>query len=139
MGLFSKEKKTIDPNSMTPIQVITHLFVLIQISDNQISYEEKLSWLSSIKTLFPDMSEERANFFYDEATELLNTLDTTKKDAYLEKILNVIPQIISKDLTDKLGPEISTLIKSDGIIMTSEIEIAKKINTKLSIDINVNE
>lgn len=139
MGLFNKEKKMIEPHSMTPIQIITHLFVLIQISDNQISYEEKLSWLTSIKNLFPDMSEERADFFYDEATEVVNSFDIKRKDIYLEKVMTEIPKITSQEIIDKLGQEISDLIKSDGIIMTSEIEIAKKINNKLHIDININE
>ena len=65
MGFFSsKEKSEInDPNNMSPLEAVTHLFASIQIADQQASYEEKESWINAITKLFPEHQRiEQRNF-----------------------------------------------------------------------------
>ena len=66
MGFFSSKKKSEinDPNNMSPLEAVTHLFASIQIADQQASYEEKESWINAITKLFPEHSEDRAEKFF---------------------------------------------------------------------------
>ena len=85
MGFFRSKKKSEvnDPNNMSPLEALTHLFAAIQIADNIASYEEKESWISAITQLFPEHSEERAEKYFSEAHDALSIQnDVERKLAY---------------------------------------------------------
>ena len=50
-----------------------------------------------------------------------------------------IKDLLSNEQTQALGPKLSQLIEADGIVMTSEMEIAKLVETHLGISISVDE
>ena len=84
MGFFSSKKKSEinDPNNMSPLEAVTHLFASIQIADQQASYEEKESWINAITKLFPEHSEDRAEKFFAEAHMFLQ-LKTQKNEVII--------------------------------------------------------
>ena len=47
MGIFSSSRKEEinQPDEMSPLEAVTHLFAAIQIADQQASFEEKESWI----------------------------------------------------------------------------------------------
>ena len=47
--------------------------------------------------------------------------------------------MLSAEQIQVLGPKITDLIETDGIVMTAEMEIAKLVETQLGISISVNE
>ena len=47
--------------------------------------------------------------------------------------------LLNTEQINFLGPKIAELIEADGIVMTSEMEIAKLVESHLSISISVNE
>ena len=124
---------------MSPLEVVTYLFVCVMLSDNQSSYEEKESWSKMIKNLFPDHLDERAERFLNQAFIILNKKNSTEKIVYLKNILKRIKTLLDDKQLKQLGLDISKLIEADGIVMTSEIEIADLIKSELGLSIKLNK
>ena len=142
MGWFSTKKndEAINkPEDMSPIESVTHLCAAIQISDGQVDYEEKESWSKMIKNLFPDHLDERAERFLNQAFIILNKKNSTEKIVYLKNILKRIKTLLDDKQLKQLGLDISKLIEADGIVMTSEIEIADLIKSELGLSIKLNK
>ena len=122
---------------MSPLEVVTYLFVYVMLSDNQISFEEKESWKESIQNLFPDHLESRTENFFNESLIKLSKLDRNSKKMLLYKICNAINNTLDKKRIGKLGKMLGLLIKSDGIIMSSEKSTSEIIETNLNIVIRL--
>jgi uncharacterized tellurite resistance protein B-like protein len=142
MGWFSKKKKEPEfniPSNMSPIEAVTHLCASIHLADGQADYEERESWVNAISELFPEFSEERADRFLNEAYQVLGQTADNEKMNYISSVLNRIKILLSAEQIQVLGPKITDLIETDGIVMTAEMEIAKLVETQLGISISVNE
>ena len=141
MGLFSSNKKPAvnNPENMSPLESVTHLFAAIQIADQQASYEEKESWIRAISKLFPEHSSDRAENFFNQAHSVLASQSSSDKQQYLRSVLERINSLLSKEKIDSLGPMIADIVEADGIVMTSEMEIVYLVEEILGIKINVNE
>ena len=141
MGLFSSNKKPAvnDPENMSPLESVTHLFAAIQIADQQASYEEKESWIRAISKLFPEHSSDRSENFFNQALSVLSRQSSSDKQQYLRSVLERINSLLSKEQIDSLGPMIADIVEADGIVMTSEMEIVYLVEEILGIKINVNE
>ena len=141
MGLFSSNKKQIinAPQDMSPLESVTHLFAAIQVADQQASYEEKESWISAISKLFPEHSSDRAETFFNQAHSILANQNSSQKIDYLRSVLERISSLLSKEQIDSLGPMIAHIVESDGIVMTSEMEIVYIVEEILGIKIKVDE
>lgn len=122
---------------MSPLEVVTYLFVYVMLSDNQISFEEKESWKESIQNLFPDHLESRTENFFNESYMKLSKLDRNSKKMLLYKICNAINNTLDKKRIGKLGKMLGLLIKSDGIVMSSEKGTSEIIETNLNIVIRL--
>ena len=142
MGWFSKKKKEPEfniPSNMSPIEAVTHLCASIHLADGQADYEERESWVNAISELFPEFSEERADRFLNEAYQVLGQTADNEKMNYISSVLNRIKILLSAEQIQVLGPKITDLIETDGIVMTAEMEIAKLVETQLGISISVND
>jgi len=142
MGWFSSKKNDDainKPEDMSPIESVTHLCAAIQISDGRVDYEEKESWIKMIKNLFPNYLDERAERFLNQAFIILNKKNSTEKIVYLKNILKRIKTLLDDKQLKQLGLDISKLIEADGIVMTSEIEIADLIKSELGLSIKLNK
>ena len=141
MGLFSSNKKPAvnNPENMSPLESVTHLFAAIQIADQEASYEEKESWIRAISKLFPEHSSDRAENFFNQAHSVLASQSSSDKQQYLRSVLERINSLLSKEQIDSLGPMIADIVEADGIVMTSEMEIVYLVEEMLDIKINVNE
>ena len=141
MGLFSSNKKpeVNNPENMSPLESVTHLFAAIQIADQQASYEEKESWIRAISKLFPEHSSDRSENFFNQAHSVLASQSSSDKQQYLRSVLERINSLLSKEQIDSLGPMIADIVEADGIVMTSEMEIVYLVEEMLDIKINVNE
>ena len=139
---FSKNKKDNQipsPADMTPLQAVTHLCACIQLSDGDASFEEKKAWLNGVSKLFPSFSEERADKFLNEAHVHINNSNHKDLIAHTEMVLERIKEVLSTDQISGLEPILKDLVEADGIVMTSEVEIADLIENHLSINININK
>ena len=141
MGLFSSNKKPAvnNPENMSPLESVTHLFAAIQIADQQASYEEKESWIRAISKLFPERSSDRSENFFNQAHSVLASQSSSDKQQYLRSVLERINSLLSKEQIDSIGPMIADIVEADGIVMTSEMEIVYLVEEILGIKINVNE
>ena len=141
MGLFSSNKKQIinAPQDMSPLESVTHLFAAIQIADQEASYKEKESWISAISKLFPEHTSDRAETFFNQAHSILTSQNSSEKQDYLRSVLERISSLLSKEQIDSLGPMIAHIVESDGIVMTSEMEIVYIAEEILGIKIKVDE
>ncbi len=138
MGWFTKKKEEnniIEPSEMSPLEAVTHLCAAIQLADGKVDYEERESWLLAIKNLFPEFVEERADRFLNDAQIVLNQKQGDDKKNYIIGLLSRIKLLLNKEQMENFGPKIAELIESDGIVMTSEIEIARLIESELKISI----
>ena len=127
------------PEDMSPLESVTHLFSAIQLVDQDASYEERISWSKSIAELFPELSIDRAENFLNEAYQVLNGQTSSDRSDYLVRLLDRINTLLSPDQINSMGPKIADLIEADGIVMTSEMEIARLIETRLNIKISIDE
>ena len=141
MGFFSSNKKSEinDPNNMSPLEAVTHLFASIQIADQQASYEEKESWIHAITQLFPEHSEDRAEKFFAEAHDVLATKNPEKRSEYINAVLNRMKKLLTSDQLNSIGPLIANIVEADGIVMTSEMEIVTLSEKILNINIKIEE
>jgi|TARA_B110000263_G_C15278698_1_gene497185 uncharacterized tellurite resistance protein B-like protein len=141
LGFFSRDRKLAvnNPEDMSPLESVTHLFAAIQIADQQASYEEKESWVNAISKLFPEHSSDRAENFFNEAHSVLKNQNSSDRQQYLRSVLNRVRTLLSKEQLESLGPMIAHIVEADGIVMTSEMEIVYLAEEILSIKINVDE
>ena len=141
MSLFSSNKKPLinEPDDMSPLESVTHLFAAIQIADQQASFEEKESWIKAISKLFPEHSSERSEKFFNQAHSVLANQTLDEKQNYLRLILERIKSLLSNEQINAIGPMIAQIIEADGIVMTSEMEIVYLAEEILEIKISVNE
>ena len=124
---------------MSPLESVTHLCALIQMADGRVEYEEKQSWSNLIEKLFPDFLEDRADNFLTDAFKMISDKQDFERDNYTPAVIKRIKVVLDGNQLKLLTDEISELIKSDGIIMTKEIEIAKVIERELDLKINLDE
>jgi hypothetical protein len=141
MGIFSSSRKEEinQPDEMSPLEAVTHLFAAIQIADQQASYEEKESWINAISKLFPENSSERSEKYYSQAHKVLSSQNNEKRLAYILSTLERIKVLLSKDQIDSIGPMIADIVEADGIVMTSEMDIVSLAEKILDIKIEIEE
>tara|TARA_B100001094_G_scaffold150924_1_gene146128 strand:+ start:2006 stop:2440 length:435 start_codon:yes stop_codon:yes gene_type:complete len=142
MGWFSKKNKipvTNEPKDMSPLEAVTHLCTSIQLADGHADHEEREVWLIAIEELFPEFSEQRADKFSVEAQTSLNSKTSEYRIQHIKDVLKRIQTLLSSEQISKLSNKITDLIEADGIIMTSEMEIAKLIEQELGIKIDLDE
>ena len=143
MGWFSKKvnDKSVrnNPSDMSPLEAVTHLCASIQLADGQLDYQEREEWIVAVTELFPEFSEDRADNFLVEAQTTINQLNSSEKKQHLKEILHRIKILLTNNQITHLSSKISNLIEADGIIMTSEIEMASMIEKELGITINLDE
>ena len=143
MGWFSKKVngKPVrnNPSDMSPLEAVTHLCASIQLADGQLDHEEREEWIVAVTELFPEFSEDRADNFLVEAQTTINQLNSSEKKQHLKEVLGRIKTLLTIDQITHLSSKIANLIEADGIIMTSEIEMASMIEKELSITISLDE
>ena len=141
MGLLNNKKGPIinQPEDMSPLESVTHLFAAIQLVDHDANYDERISWSRSIAELFPELSMDRAENFLNESYQVLSGQTSSDRSDYLVRLLDRINTLLSPEQINSMGPKIADLIEADGIVMTSEMEIAKLIETRLNIKISIDE
>ena len=143
MGWFSKKDndKSVqnNPSDMSPLEAVTHLCAAIQLADGQLDYEERKEWILALTELFPEFSEDRADNFLMEAQTTINQLNSSEKNQHLKEVLNRIKSLLKDDQITTLSSKIANLIEADGIIMTSEIEIASMIEKELGVTISLDK
>tara|TARA_S200000501_G_scaffold73009_1_gene64967 strand:- start:34414 stop:34857 length:444 start_codon:yes stop_codon:yes gene_type:complete len=136
---FSKTKRLTaqTPIEMSPLEAVTNLVCIIQLSDNNVDYEEKASWSSSVTNLFPNYSKERAEKYLQLAYSKIGNMDKNQANLYLIEILNRIKVFLDNGELKNLAPCIENLVMSDGILISSESEICKVIETRLNIQLRL--
>ena len=111
----------------------------IQLADGQLDHEEREEWVVAVTELFPEFSEDRADNFLMEAQTTINQLNSSEKKKHLKEVLRRIKTLLTIDQITHLSSKIANLIEADGIIMTSEIEMASMIENELGITISLDE
>ena len=143
MGWFSKKvndkPERNNPSEMSPLEAVTHLCASIQLADGQLDHEEREEWIVAVTELFPEFSEDRADNFLIEAQTTINQLNSSEKKQHLKEVLRRIKTLLTIDQITHLSSKIANLIEADGIIMTSEIEMASMIEKELGITISLDE
>ena len=143
MGWFSKKdnEKPMgnNPSQMSPLEAVTHLCAAIQLADGQLDYQEREEWLFAVTELFPEFSEERADNFLMVAQTTINKLNSSEKSHHIKEVLDRIKSLLTDNQITTLSSKVANLIEADGIIMTSEIEIASMIEKELGITISFDQ
>ena len=122
---------------MSPLEAVTNLVCILQLSDNTIDHEEKTSWDYSIIKLFPNYSRERAEKYMQLAYSRVKSMNKNKVDMYLIEILNRIKVFLKNGDIQNLEDCIQNLVLSDGILMSSESEVCKVIENQLNIQLDL--
>ena len=122
---------------MSPLELVTNLVCILQLSDNTINHEEKSSWNYSIIKLFPNYSRERAEKYMQLAYSRIKNMNKNNVDMYLIEILNRIKVFLKNGDIQNLEDCIQNLVLSDGIFMSSESEVCKVIENHLDIQLDL--
>ena len=142
MGWFSSSKQKKGnhvPAEMTPLQAVTHLCACIQLSDGNADFEERKSWQNTIITLFPSLSQNRADQFLNEAHTYLNNATRQEFILHTERVIHRIKEALSEDQIKVLGPKLKDLIEADGVVMNAELEISDLVEENLSIELRIDK
>ncbi len=142
MKWFSKNTNKIDcnePVNMSPLESVTHLCASIQVADGQSDSEERLVWKEAITELFPDLNDQRAENFMNQALLLLSKKNQKQINDYTLDVLKRVKTLLDKDQIKALAVKLGELIEADGIAMTSEISIMKIIENELEVKIHVDD
>ena len=143
MGWFTKKgnDKPVgnSPSDMSPLEAVTHLCAGIQLADGRLDHEEREEWIAAVTELFPEFSEDRADNFLVEAQTTINQLNSSEKNQHIKEVLDRIKTLLTDDQINNLSSKVANLIEADGIIMTSEIDIASMIEKVLGITISLDE
>ena len=143
MGWFSNKDNDSPignkPLEMSPLEAVTHLCAAIQLADGQLDHEEREEWIVAVTELFPEFSEDRADNFLVEAQTTINQLNSSEKNQHIKEVLDRIKTLLTDDQINNLSSKVANLIEADGIIMTSEIEIASMIEKELGVTITLDE
>ena len=142
MGWFKKNNNEIklrDPSEMSPLECVTYLCSLVQLADGNVNFEERQRWNDAIKGLFPDFLEQRADKFFSDAQKVFNNMMEKDKRKYIPKILSRIEELLDENQINKLSDSIGKIIEADGIVMTSELEIAKIVEDFLGVEIRISK
>ena len=137
MDFEKKGSKVQKPINMSPLEAVTNLVCILQLSDNTIDYEEKTSWDYSIIKLFPNYSRERAEKYMQLAYSRVKSMNKNRVDMYLIEILNRIKVFLQNGDIQNLEDCIKKLVLSDGILMSSESEVCKVIENQLDIQLDL--
>ena len=62
-----------------------------------------------------------------------------EKGKYIPKVLSRIEELLDDNQINKLSDSIGKIIEADGIVMTSEIEIAKIVEDFLGVEIRISK
>lgn len=140
MGLFSRKEeqpKFTKPVDMSPVEVVTHLFAIIQLADNESSFEEREAWSKALSDMFPMHSPERADQFLNDAYSKLNQLSSIDKQSFFNQILNQINIALPQEqIQGSLKDHLKHLILADGMVMSGEIDAIQIIEEHLGIKVD---
>lgn len=123
MSLFKKKKPNIENpiKEMTPLGLVTDLYVTMLVADNRIEYSEKEAWNKSIEKLFPDYNSERAEQALRHSFSQISDLDKFQRLSRVREVLLRLQAIYSTDkLSQEILPELKSMVDADGIVMSSE-------------------
>jgi uncharacterized tellurite resistance protein B-like protein len=139
MGFFSSKKdspKTITPKDMSPVQVVTHLFAIVQLSDNEVAYEEREAWAKALDEMFPMHSSERSEQFLNDAFAHLNQLNQNDYAVHLKQVLDQIKATLPEEhIKGQLKNHLKNLIIADGMVMSGELNAIQIIENHLDIKV----
>jgi len=140
MGLFSRKEKEptfTEPKDMSPVEVVTHLFAIIQLSDNEAAYEEREAWSNALAEMFPMHSSERADQFINDAYTKLNQLNRNDRKSFFIQILDQIKIALPQEqIQGALKDHLKNLILADGMVMSGEVDSLQVIEDQLGIHID---
>ena len=142
MKWFSKDTNKNDcnePVNMSPLESVTHLCASIQVADGQSDNEERMVWKEAITELFPNLNDQRAENFMNQALVLLSKKNQNQINDYTLEVLKRVKTLLDKDQISALAVRLGKLIEADGIAMTSEISIMRMIENELGVKINIEE
>ncbi|MDC0630616.1 hypothetical protein OAP42_00810, partial [Candidatus Marinimicrobia bacterium] len=91
-----------------------------------------------ISLLFPEHSEERANKFFSNAQQELNSKSLDEKQSFIIEVIERIKTFLDENQLKVLSEKISDLVEADGMIMSGEIEVIKLVESRLEIKIKYN-
>lgn len=125
MGLFSKEsKKGKEVVDYSPLELVTHIIVCIQLADGRIDFEERESWADILITMFPDHNRTHAMDVLREAGQKILEMDSLERQEHLKLCTAHIKEHFPLDyLREKLLPQLIELTEADGIVFTSETDM----------------
>ena len=142
MKWFSKDtnkKEYNEPVNMSPLESVTHLCASIQVAAGQSDNEERMVWKEAITELFPNLNDQRAENFMNQALVLLSKKNQNQIKDYTLEVLKRVKTLLDKDQISSLAVKLGKLIEADGIAMTSEISIMRMIENELGVKINIEE
>ncbi len=132
MGIFNKEDDQKTIMDLSPLELVTHLVVSLQLADGRIEYEEREVWADILLDMFPDYKQHRALEVLREAGQKIVDLDEFERTDHAAKCAARLKDHFSEEyLRDSLLPKLEEVIEADGIVFSSESNLLEKLTEVL--------
>ena len=123
---------------MNNIKSIAYLYASVMDSDGKIATKELESWHQMVEKRWPEFQKEVAGNILKNTLYRIKSQSNSEKMNQIEKVLIDLRDNLKKQEINDLTKDLSALIRSDGKISTSEMNLAGLLNWKLGLDINFN-
>jgi len=128
MSIFKKEDSPKTILDFSPLELVTHVVVCLQLADGRIEFEEREVWADILLELFPDYKQHRALDVLREAGQQITTMDEFEKMDHAVQCSAKLKEHFSTEyLKENLLPKLEHVIEADGIVFTSETNMIERL------------
>lgn len=117
----------------SPMELITHVVVALQLADGRIDFEERESWAEILTELLPEHNPDRATGALREAIGILLEMDLASKMEYAgQAAAHLKDHFPAETLTGVLVPKLAEMVEADGIVFSAENDMLEKLKEILA-------
>lgn len=135
---MSSDHQSISLSDMTPLELITHLFTCMQLADGRMDFEEREVWLETLDDMFPEHHSDHALDIIQQAGKSVLNMSLEERFDYAVKIGKNLTRFYSaSELAEKVIPRLLDMAEADGMLLSAETDMLKRLQSELNIDFDL--
>lgn len=123
------------PESMTPLELITHLITCLELADGRMDFEEREAWADALSDLFPDHNPQRAVEILQSASQKILDMNSMERMQYASAVcIELKSHYTDEDLASQVYPKIVEIAEADGMVLSSESDMLNAIRSSFGME-----
>ena len=128
MNDYKKEDRSKIIGDDSPLKLVTHIIVCLQLADGIVEFEEREAWADILIDFFLDYKHQRALEALREAGQYISALGDQSKTDHAVQCFTKLKDHFEEDyLREKLLPRLEEIIGADGVVLASESNMIEKL------------